>query len=348
MGPHHEALDATTPPSRASWGAPLQVDGGTARGARRIQRGVWSGVLIVALLLGGAIVSSAVASYRSVSQHVEALAQGQLERGRWTVELDATAVRQLQVSAARHLGVGVAAALALVIAAFLLHRNAARAAAESSRLHQRHLASLGEMSAVLAHEIRNPLASLKGHAQLLLEQLSAEGRERRRVTRVVREAVRLEILTDQLLEFARSGEIQRAEIAPSALVEEVAAAAGVGRTSLRLDRAPPAWPLDPIRMRQVVTSLLSNAVAASPAGEAVDVAVTEEQGLLVLTVRDRGEGIAPGQERLIFEPFHTTRIHGAGLGLAVVRRIVELHAGTVQVGNHPEGGALFRIAIPRG
>jgi len=263
------------------------------------------------------------------------------------VEFEPTIASELHASAARSLGVSVVAALTLMVAAAVLFRLAVRAAdAERRFQRQRHLATLGEMSAVLAHEIRNPLASLKGHAQLLSEQLPEDGRERRRADRVVQEAQRLETLTNHLLDFARSGRVQREEVAPAALVEEVAEAVAPGRTALRLDGAPARWSLDPLRMRQLLTNLLANALQASPPDAAVDVALAREGDALVLSVRDRGAGIAAGQEERIFDAFHTTRAQGTGLGLAVARRIVELHGGTIRASNHPEGGALFTARIP--
>ena len=70
--------------------------------------------------------------------------------------------------------------------------------------------------------------------------------------------------------------------------------------------------------------------------------------MLVFEVRDFGRGVAPGQESAIFEPFHTTRVQGTGLGLGIVRRVALLHGGTVQVANHPAGGAVFTLAFPKG
>lgn len=268
--------------------------------------------------------------------------------GRPVIEFEPVLADELLAGAARHLGVSALGAFALMAAAGVLYRLAMRAAAAEQRhARQRHLASLGEMSAVLAHEIRNPLAALKGHAQLLAEQLPDSSRERKRADRVLHEAVRLEELTNQLLDFVRSGEVQRVALDPAALIEEVAAAVSPDRITLHLDAAPASWSLDPTRIRQVVSNLLSNAVDASPPDERIDVAIVEAQDQMQLTVRDRGEGIPEGQEQRIFEAFHTTRVHGTGLGLAVARRIVELHGGTIRASNHPEGGAVFRVCIPR-
>jgi len=98
----------------------------------------------------------------------------------------------------------------------------------------------------------------------------------------------------------------------------------------------------------VLTNLLTNAIEASPAEAPVDASAVLRAGRLLLTVRDHGAGLPPGQERRIFEPFFTTRVNGTGLGLAVAQRIVEMHGGTLRGFDHPEGGAAFEVELPRG
>jgi two-component system sensor histidine kinase HydH len=232
--------------------------------------------------------------------------------------------------------------LTLVLLRWVLRREALERQAERDR----RLASLGEMSAVLAHEMRNPLTSLKGHAQLLAESLPAESRDHAKAERVVTEAQRLERLTGDLLEFVRSGEIHRAPCNPEELVRESARAVDESRFDISAEDAPSSWSLDRERMQQVLTNLMRNALQSSPADARVDARVRAFDGVLSIAVRDRGEGIAEGDSERIFEPFHTQRTRGTGLGLAVARRIVELHGGTIRAANHPEGGAVFRISIP--
>jgi two-component system sensor histidine kinase HydH len=265
------------------------------------------------------------------------------------LEFEPVQANRLRGEAVRTLVIGGVATLAFVVFAALLGRVLRQREALERRLeHDRRLAALGEMSAVLAHEIRNPLTSLKGHAQLLLEALPAEGRERGRVERVVKEAVRLETLTTDLLDFVRSGEIDRRESSPAELLRAAAEEVDAARFDLDVGRAPATWSVDPVRLRQVLTNVLRNAAQASPEGVRVEASAAEEGGRLVFEVRDRGEGIPAGEEERIFEPFHTRKVRGTGLGLAVARRIVERHGGTITARGRPEGGAVFRIAIPRG
>jgi two-component system sensor histidine kinase HydH len=266
-----------------------------------------------------------------------------------TIEFEPLVATQLEADARRALRTSGAAAAGLLLVAGLFARLLLqREAAERRFEEQRRLAALGEMSSVLAHELRNPIASLKGHAQLLAEKLPAGGRERAKAERIVLEAERLEALSADLLDFSRSGPIERAEADPGALLRAAAEAVDGPRVRLTVSAAPPRWPLDASRVRQVLTNLLTNAIEASPEGMPVEASVSTRAGHLVFAVRDHGVGLPEGQAHRIFEPFFTTRAKGTGLGLAVAQRIVEMHGGAVRASNHPDGGALFEVELPRG
>lgn len=240
----------------------------------------------------------------------------------------------------------IGASLLLTLAAIVLARRAEQAErAEAELTAQRHLAHLGTLSAVLAHEIRNPLASLKGHAQLLAERVTEAGLSAR-VDRVVSEAVRLEHLTSDLLEFARSGAIHVAPSNPRTVVERAVRATEPDRIDVDLEGAPADWRLDADRMHQVLTNVLENALAVTTPPARVQVAALPRDGGLLFTVRDRGPGVPTAQRQQIFEPFHTTKTRGTGLGLAVAKRIVEMHGGSIDVRDVEGGGALFRIWVP--
>jgi two-component system sensor histidine kinase HydH len=259
------------------------------------------------------------------------------------LEFEPLMTESLRAAARRSLGIGaLAASTLLAVAVGLVRWILLREARARQREHERRLAGLGEMSAVLAHEIKNPLASLKGNAQLLAEQLPAGERPRQKADRVVAEAVRLESLVHDLLGFVRTGELQRAPVDPGALVAEVAAAVDPAIT-VDAAGAPPSFALDPGRMRQVLANLLDNAVHA---GGPVRAKVAGAGGRLVVEVTDHGPGVPAANRDRVFEPFFTTGTHGTGLGLAVARRIVELHAGTLTVDDADGGGARFRVDIP--
>lgn len=263
------------------------------------------------------------------------------------IELRPEAALALGARARRDLGVGVTVAVALMLAAAVFWRLSRRTQAVETRLgQQRHLAALGEMSAVLAHEIRNPLASLKGHAQLLAERVEGDAPLARKVARIVDESQRLETLTHSLLDFARTGRIEATEVDPAALLRRCADACSGATVELELDGAPPRWTLDAPKLERVLGNLLDNAVQAAPELP-VRAHVHGDQRQLVFEISDRGPGVPPEQRARIFEPFHTTRTRGTGLGLAVARRIVEHHGGTLEVLDAPGGGACFRVTLPR-
>jgi len=262
---------------------------------------------------------------------------------RFVIEVEPVQANELRDASTLTLGVGGLAAVALLGVAFVLIRREARRQADATaRERERRLASLGEMSAVLAHEIKNPLASLKGNAQLLARMLPDGEKPRAKADRVVDEAMRLEQLTNDLLQFVRTGTIQRTPVDPAALVRD-AAAAVPGEVVVETAGAPATWSLDAGRIRQVVINLLDNAVAAGPP---VTIAVRRAGGALIIEVADHGPGVAEDDRDKIFEPFFTGKTQGTGLGLAVVRRVVELHHGTIAVYPNPGGGATFRAEIP--
>lgn len=262
------------------------------------------------------------------------------------IEFEPLQAEALRAAAARTLGVGsVAAGMLLVLALGAVRWSWRRATVERERERERRLASLGQLSAVLAHEIRNPLASLKGNAQLLASSLPEGERPRAKADRVVEEAIRLEELTEDLLAFARTGELHRVALDPAALLRQSVAAEHAGAIEIDVTGAPSSWRLDPDRMRQALTNLLDNALVA---GAPVTAAVTTDDGKLLFEVRDRGPGVAPEDRARIFEPFFTKRTRGTGLGLAVVKRVVELHQGTLTVDDAPGGGARFRLWLPKG
>jgi len=261
----------------------------------------------------------------------------------WVViEVDPSEARDLRSASDRALLIGVLAALAMLgVAIALVRRELRRQVEERERERQRRLASLGEMSAVLAHEIKNPLASLKGNAQLLAATLPVGEKPRAKAERVVDEAVRLEKLIQDLLAFVRTGTIERSAYDPAILARDAASAV---QGEVIVEAGPVRmFQLDGNRIREVLVNLIDNAVAAGPPAR---VTVAVENGWLIFDVIDRGPGVPVADREKIFEPFHTGKTQGTGLGLAIAKRLVELHRGTITIDDAPGGGARFRIAIP--
>ncbi|MCP3137798.1 two-component system sensor histidine kinase NtrB [Pyxidicoccus xibeiensis] len=262
-------------------------------------------------------------------------------------EFEPLTALELESRSQRLLVVAIISSLGILVLAFAFSRSLAQREALSEELERgRRLAALGTMSAVLAHELRNPLASLKGHAQLLAERVERDEVLRPKADRVVSEAVRLEQLMNDLLGFVRSGELRRAEADPNDVLR--AAVEATGEASVEAHYLPERLrlPVDAGRLQQALENVLRNAVQASPEGTRVEASVEQEGRSLVFTVKDHGPGIPAGEEERIFEPFVTGRLRGVGLGLAITRRIVELHGGTVSARSHAGGGAEFRLTVP--
>lgn len=254
---------------------------------------------------------------------------------------------ELKERSQRLLFVAAVSCMGILGLAFAFSRSLAQREALAAELERgRRLAALGTMSAVLAHELRNPLASLKGHAQLLAERVERDEVLRPKADRIVGEAVRLEQLMNDLLNFVRSGELRRSGTDPNEVLRAAVEATGESSVEARYLPGHEKVELDAGRFQQALENVLRNAVQVSPAGQRVEVGVAQEGPALVFTVRDHGPGIPKGDEERIFEPFVTGRLRGVGLGLAITRRIVELHGGSVSARTHAEGGAEFRLTVP--
>ncbi|HEV2063065.1 MAG TPA: ATP-binding protein [Thermoanaerobaculia bacterium] len=213
----------------------------------------------------------------------------------------------------------------------------------------RHLADLGEVSAGAAHEFRNSAAAIDGFADLALRQPE---RASEHLQSIRMEAQQISRITSDFLLFARPGgfapePVNLGEAAEAATRETESAFPGV---AVSRSGEFPELPGSPVLLRRALANLLRNAVEATPPERraGLDAVVLEgrvDAGDVAVSVGDRGPGIAPGQREKIFLPFYSTKEGGAGLGLAIVARIAELHGGTVEVDDRPGGGALFTLRL---
>ncbi len=221
------------------------------------------------------------------------------------------------------------------------------------------LAALGELAAVVAHEVRNPLASIFNSLSSLKRQLTLEGDAAVLFGILQEEAERLNRTVADLLSYVRPLEPERR---PEDLVELARDALRQGMHTLPPGRppieaevvAPTSIPLfrgDPVLLRIAFVNLIVNAVQAMPDGGRLIVELStrryKERDAIVIDVYDTGKGIPQDAIGRVFEPFFTTRASGTGLGLALVRRIVEAHDGTVRAESDPQSGARFTIVLPR-
>jgi two-component system, NtrC family, sensor histidine kinase PilS len=215
------------------------------------------------------------------------------------------------------------------------------------------LAALGRLAANIAHEIRNPLASMSGSIQLLADSLDVEGSERKLMDIVVRETEHLNDWISEFLDYARPREVNAEIVDLCELVSEVVAmlqhderCRNVVLSTRLNDQCH--FEGDRTRLRQVIWNLVLNAIEAVGDSGHVEVDVEAREDTLILSVRDDGPGIAPRDSRRIFEPFVTTKAKGTGLGLATVYRNIEEHHGTVRIDRDPElGGAAIIVSMPR-
>ncbi len=223
---------------------------------------------------------------------------------------------------------------------------------ERSREAER-LAAMGQLSAALSHEIRNPLASLKGSLPILLEGIDPDDprREFAEITR--RELDRLEGLTTQFLEYARPPQARWAEDSLADVVDTVyrliEAEAQRQRVEVVVESDPslPLVAMDSNRIQQVILNLALNGIQAMPGGGILTLRCGHDDTGVFAEVADEGPGIEPAARERLFEPFFTTKEHGTGLGLAVAHQWVQRHGGRIDVGESASGGARFRVWIPR-
>ncbi len=219
------------------------------------------------------------------------------------------------------------------------------------------LAAIGEMAAGLAHEIRNPLASLYGSIQLLQGEIPLEGTQERLMGIVLKESERLDALITDFLLFAFPHVGEQEPICLRDLVEETLELFKKGphfQETLRITVhvEPRVRVLGNRRqIQQILWNLLLNATQAMPEGgeirvEAERIRNRSGPASVCWRVKDNGRGIAAGNLRKIFDPFYTSRQGGTGLGLAIVHRIVENHGGRIHVQSEPGKGAVFEIVLP--
>jgi two-component system sensor histidine kinase PilS (NtrC family) len=214
-----------------------------------------------------------------------------------------------------------------------------------------HLAELGRVAAGLAHELRNPLASMSGSVELLQAGGELGQEEHRLMDIVLREAERLNQLVTRFLEWSRPAPPRREATDLGRLLGETLVVfqndPGAARVRLETDLRPALAACDPDQMRQVFWNLLANAAQAMDgAGGRIRVSCAGDASEVQVVVADDGPGIDPGDLPRLFEPFFTTKREGTGLGLATVQRILDAHGGTIEVESAPGKGAAFTVRLP--
>jgi two-component system, NtrC family, sensor histidine kinase HydH len=221
-------------------------------------------------------------------------------------------------------------------------------ASRAELARQESLAAMGTMAAGLAHEVRTPLSVIRGSAEMLARHAAAGSQDAELAAFVVEEADRLSRLVDDLLAFARPREPVRERADLAAVARRVAGAPGIGGGAVgietRLEPAPVTG--DAEQLYQVALNLAANAIQASPPGASVLIRTGVDGADAVLEVADGGPGITPEDLPKVWTPFFSQRVGGTGLGLPIVRRIVEAHDGTVVLESGSGDGTKAVVRLP--
>jgi two-component system, NtrC family, sensor histidine kinase PilS len=217
-----------------------------------------------------------------------------------------------------------------------------------------NLATMGEMAAGMAHEIRNPLASISGSVQVLAEAEELSDEQKRLMDIIVRESERLSGTLTEFLAYARPPRFEPDRIDLRRVVEETAALLKHSsevlpehQIALELPESPVLLFADPNQIKQITWNLARNALQAMPDGGRLVMAVARNgAGGVVMTFRDQGIGISGGEVHKVFEPFSGSFKRGSGLGLAIVYRIVKDYNGMIQVDSVASKGTVISVHFP--
>jgi signal transduction histidine kinase len=214
------------------------------------------------------------------------------------------------------------------------------------------LSALGELSAGMAHEIRNPLGSIKGAAEILKDDYGPDAPKREFIQILLKETDRLNRIVEEFLSFARpkQPELHRTDVNEAVesvltLTAQEAKKAGV-RVEKLLDPSMGMHSLDGGLLKQAFLNLILNAIQAMPGGGVLTVESALREQAIEVRVSDTGAGISGENRKKLFSPFFTTKKNGTGLGLAITYRIIENHRGSIDVVSEPGKGATFTVRIP--
>lgn len=229
----------------------------------------------------------------------------------------------------------------------------------SSMLQSEKLATLGKIATSVAHEVRNPLGGIKGAAQLLQLELSADSESQEYAQIIVKEVNRLNRVIEQLLSFGKTGktyELKTSSLNLNDLLRNCLKLFDIELKSneISLQEMPsenlPSFVGDPDQLFQLFLNLIKNAIEAMPeSGELIiktEVVSRNDSEFICVEISDTGIGIADETKSKLFDPFYTTKPKGTGLGLAISRRIIEEHNGIIEIRSNESGGAVFCVLLP--
>ena len=225
-------------------------------------------------------------------------------------------------------------------------------ALQKALARSQRLASIGSLAAGVAHEIRNPLSSIKGFATYFRERYSHIPQDQEVSSIMIQEVDRLNRVVSQLLAFAKPVTITKQPISISDVIHKTLKLMVQQSTDRQIDIETniqpglPLIPMDPDQMSQVLLNLLLNSVEAMASGGRIVISATLDQDRLILQISDNGSGISETDLSQIFDLYFTTRASGTGLGLAIVHNIVEAHDGDIKVESQAGKGTTVTIRLP--
>jgi PAS domain S-box-containing protein len=227
-----------------------------------------------------------------------------------------------------------------------------RKRSEAALRDQNALAQLGKMAAVVAHEVRNPLAAIRGAVQVIGKRLPAGSQEQSVAQEVVARIDTLNDIVQDLLLFARPMRPTPTTVPVAALLDETVKLfkqdPSVADVTVTIQDTDAVVRADAQQVKLVLINLLMNGAQAMQGRGAIEIATDTDGGFRLLHVRDQGPGIPPEVREHLFEPFFTTRHRGTGLGLVTARRLIEAHGGTLTLACPPDGGTVATVRLPAG
>jgi signal transduction histidine kinase len=227
-----------------------------------------------------------------------------------------------------------------------------REKAERALRESEGLAAIGRALSSVAHDMKTPLVAIGGFSRLVQGHLSEDSPDRRKLGIVLGETERLEKMVRDMLDFSRPLVLEKKNERLDHLVNEsfviVESTAQAKKITISYEFSPdlPEILVDPLRVRQALINVLMNAIQASPEDDEIIVRVRRKGSFLLVDIVDRGPGIPPAKRKEVFYPFITTKKGGTGLGLPIIKKIMEAHDGKAEILDNAGTGITFRMSFP--
>jgi len=231
----------------------------------------------------------------------------------------------------------------------ILHDLSDRVALEHRLAEQKSLAKLGEMAAVVAHEVKNPIAGIRGALQVITSRMPADQRDRTILVDIITRLDALNRIVQDMLMFARPRPLREEPIPLGSLLRETASLIerDPGMLNLEISVMGSADIVGDREMLQIVfQNILMNAAQAMEGRGQIDVTITAADGRCRIAVADRGPGIPDEVREKAFDAFFTTKHRGTGLGLPIAKRVVDSHGGAIHIDVPPQGGTTITVELP--